>query len=200
MLVFKWTLTRGFRAGILPLLVRNRDGWGAGVGVSHTDSLGSGVESISHSGVSVSSSALTGCPRCPRCCIGAHRVRPITGDFIQTTGHTRVSQVATAVRRRSCESRCLLYGRTRFQFPNIPGIFADRAVARKFARTGDIENDFCCPGICICIKCAGAFVSFNIRSQVCQMHVEVPTSEEHVQKRSKYAWLVPAEMIGGNQV
>ena len=76
----------------------------------------------------------------------------------------------------------------------------NRAVAREFARAGDVERAHVRPLVRLAVEIAKGVVRLEVGRQVGQMHVGVAVGQQRAAQRLENARLAPAEMIGKDQV
>src|SRR5271166_5925404 len=90
--------------------------------------------------------------------------------------------------------------RTWFRIPDLGGVLGDRAIARKLAGTGHVQDSLARPRVVVRVKLAEPLVRIEIGFEVRQMHVVVPLRQQCIRQRGKDPGLVSAEIIRGDQV
>src|SRR5580698_3710813 len=87
-----------------------------------------------------------------------------------------------------------------FQLPNVRSVLGNRPVAREFSSAGYVQDGFFSPRVPIGIQRSDLLMRLQVECQVRQVHIEIPAGQKRVAQGRKDAWLVPAEVIGGDEV
>src|SRR5215470_3803755 len=90
--------------------------------------------------------------------------------------------------------------RTRLCIPDLGGILGNRAVARKFAGAGNVQDGLARPSVDVGVQLSQPVVRLEIGFQVCQVHVVVSVGQQRIPYRSEDAGLVAAEIIAEDQI
>src|SRR5215472_6159883 len=90
--------------------------------------------------------------------------------------------------------------RTRGCIPDLGGILGNRAVTRKFAGAGNIQDGLARPSVDVGVQLSQPVVRLQVGFQVCQVHVVVSVGQQRIPYRSEDAGLVAAEIIGKDQI
>src|ERR1051326_5525700 len=90
--------------------------------------------------------------------------------------------------------------RARFDVPDVPGALGNRPVAREPPRRRDVENRLARPLRLIPIHLAESLVRRAVALEIGEVQVVVAFSKQDVENRLEHAGLVPAEVIGGDEI
>src|SRR5262249_49968459 len=99
-----------------------------------------------------------------------------------------------------CSSHPRLLNGAGLCIPDLAGVLGDRAIAREFSGAGDVQDGLASPSFRVAVKLTKSIACFNVRFQVSQVHVVVALGEQHFPNRLEDARLVPAKVVGEDEI